>query len=363
MTPISFRNDSGETIPSYAIVGLAYVASPATGRKVASGDQIVNSSNPWVVNSRVAVSSDGPGWGFGSANRYEWIAYESADGTPAVGDEWGPKADSWKLRRAAAGCRIVSVGSGVVFCEIMGRSGIRVAYCTQKCKKGQTKTFQLREGYGSSEAGAEIQVKNRIYGTISSGTPCYVSEIYGTWEVIAVNDDDESDSSSSNTGTGTATDTGTGTGDTGTGDTGTGTGTGDTGTGTGKDTAVVKADWSPGGYAALFVEESPEVRFNDVMVVEMRELSGSFDIDPRFVKVCERDTIEVCGFSVDGAVAVGARARNGRVTVSHSGVPGNTMRIVLRLTGIRKGFKGVRFPERTRDEFMANEAWLKRGAK
>ena len=95
----------------------------------------------------------------------------------------------------------------------------------------------------------------------------------------------------------------------------------------------------------------------------MRELSGSFDIDPRFVKVCERDTIEVCGFSVDGAVAVGARARNGRVTVSHSGVPGNTMRIVLRLTGIRKGFKGVRFPERTRDEFMANEAWLKRGAK
>ena len=35
------------------------------------------------------------------------------------------------------------------------------------------------------------------------------------------------------------------------------------------------------------------------------------------------------------------------------------VRLVIRLTGIRKGFAGKRFPDRTREQFLANEKFIR----
>jgi len=121
----------------------------------------------------------------------------------------------------------------------------------------------------------------------------------------------------------------------------------------------VPASWSPTGYAALFVAESPEVRFDDVMIVEAAAAETRAAIDPRFVAVCHPGSIEVCGLAPDCPVAIGAAVEGGEVVIRLAKNPARPARVVVRLTGVRRGFAGLRFPDRTRQEFEANERFLK----
>lgn len=104
----------------------------------------------------------------------------------------------------------------------------------------------------------------------------------------------------------------------------------------------------------------PEVRFDDVMVAKIPQEDGELTIDPKFVSVCERGSIEVCGWSCDKPVAIGLRVINGnKVRVQFASQdPKHAVRLVIRLTAIRKGFAGVRFPARTRKQFEANERFI-----
>jgi hypothetical protein len=125
--------------------------------------------------------------------------------------------------------------------------------------------------------------------------------------------------------------------------------------GSSKSTAIVPASWTPGGYTALFVEECPEVRFDDVLVVEAAVGDTLAPIDPHYLEVCAPDSIEVCGIAPDAAVLVGARVKNGYVVIQSQ----SKCRVVIRLTGIRSGFNGLRFPDKTREQFEANERFIK----
>lgn len=129
--------------------------------------------------------------------------------------------------------------------------------------------------------------------------------------------------------------------------------------GSDKSSAIVPASWSPTGYVALFIHEMPEVRFDDVMVVAMPQHDQEIAIDRRFVLVCEPGTIEVCGVVADKPAIVGARAHGDRIRIEFASQhPQHAVRLVLRLTGIRRGFAGKRFPARTREQFEANERFI-----
>jgi hypothetical protein len=129
-----------------------------------------------------------------------------------------------------------------------------------------------------------------------------------------------------------------------------------------KSTAIVPAAWSPTGYVALHVLEAPEVRFDDLMTVVVNSGDDvTVPIDPKYVTVCHRDTIEVCGIAPDQPAMVGAKVVGDhvRLRLRESIQPGSEpLRIVLRLTAIRRGFLGKRFPERTREQFVANERFI-----
>lgn len=126
-----------------------------------------------------------------------------------------------------------------------------------------------------------------------------------------------------------------------------------------KSTAIVPASFSRTGYAALFVLEAPEVRFDDVIVAEVHLRDTEIPIDRRFIEVCQANTIEVCGVSCDVPVAVGASVKDGKVHVRFSTKSARKRaRVVIRLTGIRKGFYGQRFPSRTKNQFEANERFI-----
>ncbi|MBI1372486.1 MAG: hypothetical protein GC159_06965 [Phycisphaera sp.] len=131
------------------------------------------------------------------------------------------------------------------------------------------------------------------------------------------------------------------------------------GSGSDKSTAIVPASWSPTGYTALFVEESPEVRFNDVMVVEVPARDTRLSIDPRFLEVCAPGSLEVTACQPDAPVLVGARVDGGEVVLQFAQQSAAVVRLVISLTGIRKGFSGLRFPDRTQRQFEANERFIR----
>ncbi len=131
-----------------------------------------------------------------------------------------------------------------------------------------------------------------------------------------------------------------------------------------KSEAIVPASWTPGGYTGLFIAEMPDVRFDDVMECAVEQRNQAVPIDPRFMEVCEPGTIRVCGTACDWPVAVGARIEGESVALRFGARKlGRTVRVVLRLSGVRKGFgdtERFRFPNRTKAQFEANERFLKR---
>jgi hypothetical protein len=130
------------------------------------------------------------------------------------------------------------------------------------------------------------------------------------------------------------------------------------GSGSNKSTAIVPASWSPTGYTALFIAEGPEVRFDDVIVEWTQQKNTAIAIDPKFLEVCEPDSVEVCGCVANVPVTVGAMVNGTNVEVSFSRQTKKCVRLVIRLTGIRKGFKGMRFEDRTAEQFRKNEAFI-----
>lgn len=129
--------------------------------------------------------------------------------------------------------------------------------------------------------------------------------------------------------------------------------------GSDKSTAIVPATFSPTGYAALFIHETPEVRFDDVMTIHVPQADHEVAIDPHFVEVCEKGTIEVCGIAADKPISVGARAVGDKIRLRFAEQDAaHAVRLVIRLTGIRRGFAGKRFPRRTHEQFLANEAFI-----
>jgi hypothetical protein len=106
----------------------------------------------------------------------------------------------------------------------------------------------------------------------------------------------------------------------------------------------------------------PEVRFDDVMTATVVDTETFLRIDPKFTEVCEPGSVQVCGCVPDVPVLVGAVVENGAVRVRLGAREADDpVTLTIRLTGIRKGFRSHRFPDRTEEQFLANEEFI-RGA-
>jgi hypothetical protein len=128
--------------------------------------------------------------------------------------------------------------------------------------------------------------------------------------------------------------------------------------GSDKSTAIVPASWTPGGYTALFTLESPEVLFEDILLARIPQKAATLKIDPRFVEVCEPRSIVVSGCVPDVPAVVGVSVEGGLIRVRFAVEDEQEVKLVLRLTGVRRGFAGLRFPNRSRRQFEANEAFI-----
>ena len=104
----------------------------------------------------------------------------------------------------------------------------------------------------------------------------------------------------------------------------------------------------------------PEVRFDDVMTATVVEDETCLTIDPKFMEVCEPGSVQVCGCVPDLPIPVGAVVENDSVRVRLGARSDEqSVNLVIRLTGIRKGFRSQRFPDRTEEQFLANEEFIR----
>ena len=136
-----------------------------------------------------------------------------------------------------------------------------------------------------------------------------------------------------------------------------------------KDTCIVPVPkwFYATGYAALFVMESPEVRFEDFMQVEIRGRITRVPVDPKYVVVCEPGTLQVRSVQHKKAVALGGCIEYD----GHLYVDAGPLWFLKRglanvsITGIRRGFLhssnpddpfyDTRFAQRTGKQFSENE--------
>jgi len=138
------------------------------------------------------------------------------------------------------------------------------------------------------------------------------------------------------------------------------TSTGGSDSGSDKSTAIVPMDWHDKGYGALFTMESNEVLFEFVLRdVPVTGATTKVAIDDRFLAVCEPDSLVVTGIVGDKAGAVGAVVEENEVILSAWPLPFlRPTKATLKLTGVRKGFRNFDMPERSEEQFTANEKFI-----
>jgi hypothetical protein len=99
------------------------------------------------------------------------------------------------------------------------------------------------------------------------------------------------------------------------------------------------------------------VRFNDVAIIQLASRIALVPIDPRYIEVCEANGFEAWASSRT-PVPIGVCIEGGYVRLEVPLLPCTPLRVAIRLSGIRKGFANLRFPDRTAEEFEANERFI-----
>jgi hypothetical protein len=125
-------------------------------------------------------------------------------------------------------------------------------------------------------------------------------------------------------------------------------------------TAIVKSsDPDPDAYIDLYCTESPEVRFEDVLVIEPPSECMKFtkELDSEFVFVCEPDSIKAIGHTTSEPAIVGLKVNGGNLEVEFSELLPVPSELVVHLSGIRKGNAGTRFTKKTKKQADLNTSF------
>jgi len=433
-----FYNDSGETVPIAAVMAVTGVHTLDDGTVIPKiGKPSSTFCRSYLLNGATEVpvadaEVDPPTTGIGNYQDSDFrdvlVLYDT--GTPAVGEEWGPKSGQWSLSKSGTPSIFTVYGIAdstnkvafgrvhpidFVWCELteaLDECGTAEALVVVPDSSGELCGTQwpvivgdphntvaaclLSEenpntGKLSMPAGSRVWVELCTVTTESSSAVGGYAIAWGKGDCCdqgsqsdsdsSRSDSSKSDSSQSNSSSSQSSESSQSSQSSGSSESSSSGSSGSessqssgssqssqssksesnpSDSQSSKSTAIVPARWSPTGYAALFIAESPEVRFDDVMEVSTTQADCTVVIDPRFVEVCEPDSIRVCSCSPDVPVAVGASVEGGEIQLQFSRTnKKKTVHTVIRLTGIRKGFKGLRFPHRTRRQFLANEKFIK----
>jgi hypothetical protein len=98
-----FVNSGASQVPAYGIVRATGLSVVEAGRVLLTVDQpnTFGCQANCLVNGLVAVNAGARGYATRSGPLV--ALYDTADGTPAFGDAWGPRSGTWKLKKNTGG--------------------------------------------------------------------------------------------------------------------------------------------------------------------------------------------------------------------------------------------------------------------
>lgn len=99
-------NDSGEVIPAFAIMQITGVDRD---ENILVDQCSTDSTKLFLINSGSVIGIGDYGMGYAPMEMPYWVYYDTADGTPANGEQWGPGAGSWKARKNKTGMLALSM--------------------------------------------------------------------------------------------------------------------------------------------------------------------------------------------------------------------------------------------------------------
>lgn len=167
---IGVYNNSGEDVPAFGIMRI--VSATTLGEAIVYEIGKPNSTFErfYLVNgpTTLAQSAYGPGYYLDREGR---ALYDSADGTPAYGQWWGPYPSSWKLRRHMYGFRIlgdanttsthVRCTQHIVMTGVLGKTDASHA-------KSATGTVSVWKGDHSADSGANISSVYNSFANVAT---------------------------------------------------------------------------------------------------------------------------------------------------------------------------------------------------
>jgi len=105
------RNETSEEIPPFAAMRMTGLTTTSTGTVINVAKPNTDSATAMILfNGPVAIPANKDG--IGTRTFPLTAAYDTADGTPAAGDKWGPAASSWKLKNASDQKGYMFIGAG-----------------------------------------------------------------------------------------------------------------------------------------------------------------------------------------------------------------------------------------------------------
>ncbi len=221
---------------------------------------------------------------------------------------------------------------------------------------GGAGTIEMRD---EEEEEPEEGPDSLVIARIAFGPPVVIDQLWAS-DIAWAENESESSSSSSESSASSSSDTSSSSGGSSGSSGGSSGDSSDGGSGSDKSTAIVPASWTKGGFTALFTLEAPEVRFEDVFTdLKITDKETRYRIDPRFFEVIHPETLRVVGISGDKPYVVGAVIKD-RMLVIHA-LTDKRRRpdiVQVQISAVRKGFKGMRFPNRSLVQFNANEEFL-----
>lgn len=162
---LSFRNDNSGQCPPGGILRL-------TGTVDVNDSPVLTADQPNTYGSQYLHAVNGPAavdaGSYGLCvvpNDVFWVlaAYDTADGTPAFGEKWGPRDATWKLKKNTGGFQIVGDPDSTAGTVIVARSPMLsfIGKTDASHAKSATGTISI---YAGSTLGSESDTSVNMTG-------------------------------------------------------------------------------------------------------------------------------------------------------------------------------------------------------
>ena len=114
-------------------------------------------------------------------------------------------------------------------------------------------------------------------------------------------------------------------------------------------------------YLGLFCTEMPESRFEDIVEVTIPAYAydAQISLDPSYLATCEEESVKIVSVVTSRPVLVGAEINwsDCAIMVTLGTSLAEELRVTMKVSGIRKGFRDNRFPRFSQEEMKANNAF------